>query len=184
MKRLFFFLFALLLLFGTFSIYQYTQYQQQFEALKATTHNQTTTTMPVDTVAVARPPDEAYYNHHQQLSTILYYNPLLRATIESKLYFYDYTQHNDALLDFYNLLNYRERLLAQASPTEHHKIEQQIQQYREQLCTRWEAFAKHLQQTYPNMTVAAGLNNLCTATVVHAYHQADINSWMIDPTKK
>lgn len=183
MKRFLSFLFAILLLFGAFSIYQYVQYEQQLEALKDT-DNQVSSAMPVDTVAVEDPPETSYYDHHQQLSTIASYNPLLRATVQRKLYFYDYTEHNSALLDFYNLLNYRENLLAQADSTDHNKVEKQIKAYSEQLCTRWEAFAQHMQQTYPNTPAAAGLNHLCAASVIHNYKQTDINGWFVDPIKK
>jgi hypothetical protein len=178
MKRFFYFLFTLLLLFGAVFIYQYVQYKQQLDALKAT-DSQVPTAMLVDTVAVGHPPAASYYNHHKQLSTIAHYNPLLRATIQKDLHFYDYTKQKIVLLDFYNLLNYRERLLSQAVPTDHERIEQQIQAYSEQLCIRWEVFAQHLKQTYPNTPEAAELNNLCAANVIRNYKQDDIFGWMI-----
>lgn len=133
---------------------------------------------------MAHPPDATYYGHHQQLSTIARYNPLLRATIQDKLHFYDYSESNSALSDFYNLLNYRERMLIQAEPEEHNRIEQEVQQYSEQICTRWEAFAQHLQKTYPNMPEASALTNLCAGNLVLNNKQEDVMGWMIDPIKK
>jgi len=177
-------LLTLLLLFGVVSIYQYVQYQQQLDALKATDSEVPTVAIPVDTVAVEHPPSASYYTHHKQLSTIACYNPLLRATIQRKLYFYDYTKYNMVLLDFYKLLSYRERLLAQAAPTDHDKIEEEIKAYSEQLCIRWEAFAQHMQQTYPNTPTAARLNNLCAVSLIQNYKQDDILDGMVDPIKK
>lgn len=183
MKRFLYFLFAFLLLFGAFTIYQYVQYQEHLEALKDA-DSETPPELPVDIVAVEDPPATSYYAHHEQLSTIMRYNPLLRATIQRKLCFYDFTKHNFALLDFYNLLNYRERLMITAAPTDNEKIEEQIKVYSAQLCTRWKAFAEHMKQTYPNMPAAAGLNNLCGASLIQNYKQTDISSWMLDPIKK
>ena len=181
MKRFLYFLLPLLLLFGAITIYQYVQYQEQYEALKAAARDhQGSTTIPA---AIEHPPDASYYTHHHQLFTLAY-NPLLRATFKRKLYFYDYTEYNMALADFYNLLNYRERMLIQAEPTDQKRIEEEMKEYSEQLCTRWEAFAQHLQQTYPNTLVAVGLNNLCAASIIHNYKQDDILDWMVDPIKK
>lgn len=183
MKRPLYFLLVLLLLLGAFSGYQYLQYGQQLDALKTATNNKTSSGLPVDTVAVALPPNEAYYTHHQQLSSIAS-NPLFSATIQRKLHFYDYSQNNDALLDFLNLLNYRERLLAQAEPEAQAAVEQQMQQYREQLCSRWEAFAKHVQQAYPDRPEAEGLSKLCAASAISDYKPADVTSWLSDPVVK
>ncbi|MBL4650853.1 MAG: hypothetical protein JKY03_14065, partial [Aureispira sp.] len=177
----------LLLLFGAITIYQYVQYQEQYEALKTAARNSQVSTAipePIDAIAAEYPPKVSYYTHHQELSIIVRYNPLLRATIERKLHFYDCTKYNMALLDFYNLLNYRERMLIQAEPTDQKRIEEEMKEYSEQLCTRWEAFAQHLQQTYPNTLVAVGLNNLCAASIIHNYKQDDILDWMVDPIKK
>jgi len=174
---------TLLLLFGAFTVYQYVQYQQQLDALKTADRQVSTVAIPADTIAVEHPPVASYYVHHEQLSSIAS-NPLLRATIKRKLYFYDYTKHNMVLLDFYKLLSYRERLLAQADPADHDRIEEQIKAYSQQLCNRWEAFVQHLQQTYPNMPEAAELNSLCAASVIQNYKQDDILDWMVDPIKK
>lgn len=184
MKRFLYFLLTFLLLFGALTIYQYIQYQQLLDALKAADRQVSENAMPVDTVAVERPPIANYYTHHKELSTIARYNPLLRSTIQRKLHFYDFTEYNSALLDFYNLLNYRERLLIEAVPSDQKRIEEQIKIYSEQLCSRWEAFAEHLRQTYPNISIAAGLNNLCEASVIHDYKQVDIDNWLVDPIKK
>jgi hypothetical protein len=187
MKRFFYFLFAFLLLFGVVTIYQYVQYQEQYEALKTASRNSQASTAipePIDAIAAENPPKVSYYTHHQELSIIARYNPLLRATIERKLHFYDYTKYNMVLLDFYNLLSYRERMLIQAAPTEHSRIEGEIKEYSEQLCIRWEAFAQHLQQTYPKALAAKGLSNLCAASLIHNYKQDDILDWMVDPIKK
>jgi hypothetical protein len=178
MKRFFYFLLTFLLLFGVLTIYQYVQYQQQLNALKAT-DSEKPIALPVDTVTTGHPPAASYYTHHQQLSTIARYNPLLRATIRRKLYFYDYTKQNRVLLDFHNLFIYREQLLAQATPTEYGRIEQQIQEYSKQLCIRWEVFAQHLKQTYPHMPEAVELNNLCAARSIRNYKQDDILSWIL-----
>ncbi|CAA6826042.1 MAG: Unknown protein [uncultured Aureispira sp.] len=183
MKRFFYLLFTFLLLFSGITIYQYIQYEEELDGLKAT-DSQVSRAIPVDTIAHEHPPAASYYVHHQRLSTIARYNPLLRATIQRKLHFYDYAKQNMVLLDFYNLLNYREQLLVRASPRERKKIEQQIQEYSEQLCTRWEVFAQHLKQTYPNMPEAAELNNLCATSVIRNYKQADIISWMVDSIKR
>ncbi len=181
MKRFLYFLFTFLLLFGGLTIYQYTQYQEQFDALKSAAKNrQDSTGIPS---AIEHPPAESYYTHHEQLSTIAY-NPLLRATIQRKLYFYDCTEYNTALLDFHSLIDYRDRMLIQAEPTDQSRVEEQMKAYREQLCTRWEVFAQHLEQTYPNMPEIAGLNNLCTASFMHNYKREDINGWFVDPIKK
>lgn len=183
MKRFCYFLFILILLFCTVTIYQYVQYQEQLEALKAT-DSQDSAAMSVDIVAIGHPPAPSYYAHHEQLSTIAQYNPLLRTTIQRKLYFYDYTKQNRVLFDFYKLLSYRERLLAQAEPVDHGKIEEQIQVYSKQLCIRWKVFAEHLKKTYPSIPGAVGLNSLCTANVIRHYKQDEILSWMVDPTRE
>ena len=183
MKRFLYFLLPLLLLFGAFTIYQYVQCQELIKALDDA-DSQTHTALPVDTVAIADAPAANYYVYHEQLSTIARYNPLLRATIQRKLYFYDYTKQNRILTDFYNLLNYRDRLLVQVAPSGYDRIEEQIQEYSEQLCTRWEVFAQHLKQTYPNMPEASELNNLCAVNVIRNYKQDDILSWMVARVKK
>lgn len=181
MKRFLYFLLTFLLLFGALTIYQYIQYQEQFDALKTARNRQGPTAIPA---AIERPPLASYYTHHEQLSTIARYNPLLRATIQRKLHFYDCTEYNSALLDFYNLLNYRDRMLIQAEPTDQKRIEEEMKEYSEQLCTRWEVFAQHLQQTYPNEPAIVGLNNLCAASLIHNYKQVDVDGWLVDPIKK
>jgi hypothetical protein len=49
-------------------------------------------------------------------------------------------------------------------------------------CTRWAAFAQHLQQTYPDMPRAAELTNFCAAGGVLEGKQDKLLNWMVEPT--
>lgn len=181
MKRFVYLLLFILLLIGVLTAYQYVQYQKHLTALKA--HNkEVLEAMPVDSISNGHPPAASYYKHHQQLSSIANFNPLLRAGITKSLYFYDFDKYNSAVIDFYGLLNYRDRTLAQADSSAQDSIKQQVKAYRAQLCSRWSDFAKHLYKSYPNQSVATKLNNLCASDII-SYQQNTLLESAIDPTK-
>ena len=180
MKRIIYVLLIIATLIGMYTAYQYIQYQNHLEALK---HSEDASfpASPLDQLINAAPPAAAYYEHHQQMSSIASINPFLGSSIKKKLYFYDFTMLNEVLVDYYALTNHKDNLLATAKVEEKDSIMQQMQVNHLELCSRWQVFAKHLSQHYPDVDVSSALHHLCSLEAM-SLSQKEVLAYTSDPT--